>query len=315
MSSQSLFKSLKLPPLGFGAASISGEGGGYSFGKMSEQEASSLLKEAREIGIKLFDSAPIYGFGESERRLGKNFKRVRDELFYISKCGVTWHQNRRVNMTNDPKVSLEMLHQSLRDLQTDYIDLYMVHWPDERVDIRTTLEPLVRAQEVGKIKYLGLCNTNEDEIKLAQEVAKISVVQNELNLFSRGSLGLIENISKQQISFMSWGTLDKGILTGTVKKGRSFDSSDCRSWAPWWKAIDKDPRYQAVEKMQQLLRDTPHTLTSLAIGHNLSIPGVDMVLCGMKNSSQLHSAWEASQLAPNEELLAAAKEICDLNVH
>lgn len=312
MTKESLFKSLNLGPLGFGAASISGESGGYSFGSMSEDDAVSLVREAFERGIKLFDTAPIYGFGESERRLGASFKSSeRDQVFLISKCGVSWHEpSRRVNMTNDPKVAKDMLHQSLKDLKSDFIDLYMVHWPDEHVDIRATLEPLVRAQEEGKIKYLGLCNTNKDEIKLASEIGEIKVVQNELNLFSRWSVGLIEELLvPEAISFMSWGTFDKGILTGRVSKKRSFDSSDCRSWAPWWKAIKKDERYDAVEKLEAMLAKTEFNLQSLAIGHNLATPGVDMVLCGMKNSEQLESAFVAARNPVTVDLVELALDM------
>ncbi len=297
MQTESLFKSLKLGNLGFGAAAISGDEGGYSFGAISEEDARSLVRQAYERGIKLFDTAPIYGFGESERRLGKTFRpSERERVFFISKSGVTWHQNRRVNMTNDPSVALSMLHQSLKDLRSDYIDLYMIHWPDEKIDIRATLEPLARAQEEGKIKYLGLCNSNPEELSRAQEIAEIRVIQNELNIFSRASVPFIEEVLvKEAISFMSWGTFDKGILTGRVSKKRHFDSSDCRSWAPWWKAIKKDERYEWVQKFQELLRETSHTLQSLAIGHNLSLAGVDMVLCGIRNSEQLESALAASE--------------------
>ncbi len=311
MDKISLFKSLNLGNLGFGAASISGEEGGYSFGRMSEEDALSLVREAFERGIKLFDSAPIYGFGQSERRLGMAFRpSERERVFLISKCGVSWHDNRRVNMTNDPQVCLGMLHQSLKDFKSDYIDLYMVHWPDEKVDIRATLEPLARAQEQGKIKYLGLCNTNPEELALAQEVAPMKVVQNELNLFSRASVSFIEeSLAAQAISFMSWGTFDKGILTGRVSKSRSFDSSDCRSWAPWWKAIKKDERYKVVEKLSELLKDTPYTLQSLAMAHNLSISGVDMVLCGMRSTEQLESALLASESLASGEIIAEALEI------
>lgn len=309
LSHSSLFKSLKIPKLGFGAAAISGEAGGYGFGNISENDALSLLSEARERGIKLFDSAPIYGFGESERRLGKAFKSVRSEVFVISKCGVTWKSTKRVDMTNDPQVALEMLHQSLRDLRSDYIDLYMVHWPDAKVDIRHTLEPLVRAQEAGKIRYLGLCNTNSEELALAQEVAKIEAVQNQLNLFERGAVDFIKELHEAQISFMSWGTFDKGILTSRVKESRTFDRSDCRSWAPWWKAMDKGPRYQAMVEIERLLERHGHTSVELALAHNLSVTGVDAVLCGMKNSEQLASAHSAITRPVSQDLIEQALEI------
>ena len=124
-----LLKRLSKLPLAFGGAAISGEGGGYGFGDISESAAIDLLKEAYDLGFTIFDTAPIYGFSLSEKRMGKAFKSMRDKVFIVSKSGVTWNESKRVDMTNDPKVARLMLEQSLRDLESDYIDLYMIHWP------------------------------------------------------------------------------------------------------------------------------------------------------------------------------------------
>ncbi len=275
-------------PMGFGGASISGEGAGYGFGAMDEKTAINLLHEARDLGVKLFDTAPIYGFGLSEERFGKAFKKSRQDVFYVSKSGVTWSPMKRVDMTNDPKTTLSMLETSLRTLQTDYIDLYMIHWPDAKVDIRRPMEVLVKAQREGKIKSIGLCNTNQKEIELAEEIGVIRAVQNQLNLFERADVDVFLPWLKQKgISYMSWGTLDKGILTGRVDRERKFDQQDCRSWAPWWKAINFEERFQFVERLKPLMSEREITGVELAIGHNLAVDGVDMVLCGARTSEQL----------------------------
>ena len=122
--------------IGFGGAAISGEGGGYGFGDMSETEAQTLLGHSWELGINLYDTAPIYGFGLSEERLGKYLPK---DAIIVTKGGVDWHSTRRVNMTNDPKVIERMFLESLKRLKREYIDVYMIHWPDKNVDIRRPL--------------------------------------------------------------------------------------------------------------------------------------------------------------------------------
>jgi len=297
-------------PLAFGGASISGEGGGYGFGNISEGEAIDLLKEAYDLGLRLFDTAPIYGFGLSEQRLGKAFNQNRDKVFIVSKSGVTWHENKRVDMTNKPEVTQKMLEQSLRDLNTDYIDLYMIHWPDANVDIRRPLEILAKAKEQGKIKHIGLCNTTIEDLEKSKEVEKVEVVQSEFNFFQTAlAENLFPYLKKHDISFMSWGTLDKGILTGRVDEKRKFDATDCRSWAPWWKNADNKSKFNAMKKIWPLLDEHGHTGLELALAHNLYFDEVTSALCGARNSDQLRSLLKALENLPGKELLEEAKRL------
>ncbi|MBL7664836.1 MAG: aldo/keto reductase [Bacteriovoracaceae bacterium] len=285
---------LKVSEIAFGGAAISGEGGGYGFGDITEVESEKLLKAALERGINFFDTAPIYGFGLSEQRLGKAFKKMRDKVILVSKCGVTWHENKRVDMNNSAKVTQKMLEQSLRDLQTDYIDLYMVHWPDARVDIRETVEVLAKAQMQNKIRYIGLCNTFEEDYHKASEVAEISVFQSEFSLTqSAVESNLFPLCEKNNIGFMSWGTLDKGILTGRVIEERKFDASDCRSWAPWWNKKEVLVKVEKVKKLKAFLQDKDYDLLTSALAYNLSFKNVSSAICGVRNLGQLESLLEA----------------------
>ncbi|POB15255.1 aldo/keto reductase [Halobacteriovorax sp. DA5] len=288
----------------FGGASISGEGAGYGFGDISKEDSISLLQYAFDRGVKIFDTAPIYGFGESEKRIGEAFKNNREKVFIVSKSGVTWHENKRVDMTNDPVVTQKMIEQSLRDLNSDYIDLYMVHWPDERVDIRKTLEVIAKAKHEGKVKHIGLCNTTTEEFKLASQVDRVEVIQSQFNFFEQDvKKDIFPIVNENDLSFMSWGTLDKGILTGRVTKDRKFDKSDCRSWAPWWKAMDKESRYDIVARMQPALEK--HGLTGLdfAIHFNLSHDELSTVLCGARDHDQLDGVLNSLEKKVTKEVL------------
>ncbi len=308
-----LLKSLSNIPLAFGGAAVSGEGGGYGFGNISEGEAIELLKLSFEKGFRIFDTAPIYGFGLSELRIGKAFKDMRDKVFLVSKSGVTWHENKRVDMTNDPLVTARMLDQSLRDLNSDYIDLYMIHWPDDRVDIRRPLEVLSKAKAQGKIKHIGLCNTNLDDLEKSFEIDRIEVVQSEFNFFQNSIKdSIFPYLKKHNISFMSWGTLDKGILTGRVNESRKFEASDCRSWAPWWKNADNKSKFQTMNKIMPLLEKYNLSGLELAIGHNLSFPEVSVALCGARNIEQLQSIFKALEKLPSKEMILEIESLANL---
>ncbi|MCY4523762.1 MAG: aldo/keto reductase [Halobacteriovoraceae bacterium] len=326
--------SIKKFPLGFG-------GGGLSINneliKNSPKEMTSigLLHHAFEKGFRLFDTAPFYGSGTSEICIGEAFKHIRDKVFIISKSGVVWDQNKIYTKTNDPKITEKMLHQSLKNLNTDYIDLYMVHWPDKNIDIRLTLEVYADALEKGVIRHIGLCNTNKDDLKKAQEVVKIDAVQSEFNLLNRKPFTDIQNFLRENdISFISWGTLDKGILAGQFNRN---DKSKV-----WWKRMDVLEKIEKIEnihpyllkkykinkaqlkwtkkilkkmrklkKIQPLLEKYQITELQLALAHNLAGNEPTISLCGISNKEQLNQLVDSLDNIPSKEVIYQALSILD----
>ena len=274
----------------FGGAALSGLGGGYGFGEIDDPQG--LISHVYERGVRYFDTAPIYGFHKSEQELGRGLKN-KDSVI-ISKAGVSWHSSQRVNLSNEPKIIAKMLEDSLRHLNREYIDIYMIHWPDPRVDVRYSIEVLQKAKEQDKILSIGLCNTNDEEIELAQQISDIEYTQCEFNLFQDG----FSPLAKTKLS-MGWGTFDKGILSGSVDLNRQFDSSDCRSWAPWWKKSDWRQKVEKVAKFQ-------HDAKSLALHHSLS--ELDFTICGGKSIAQWDEIFELSQMQVDEHQLKAARE-------
>ena len=115
------------------------------------------------------------------------------------------------------------------------------------------------------------------------------------------------------MSFMSWGTLDKGIITGRVdEQKRVYDKSDCRSWAPWWKAADNKDKFLAMKKLLPILDKNHHTGLELALGYNLSFPELSVAICGTKNSAQLQTLLKALSNLPKSEVLNEYVELAKL---
>ncbi|TDJ07313.1 MAG: aldo/keto reductase [Deltaproteobacteria bacterium] len=302
MHIEQAFKNLAI---GFGGGAISGEGKGYGFGPISENESITLLNKARERGIKVFDTAPIYGFGTSEIRMGKAFAKCREEVFIVSKGGITWDQNKRVDLDNSPRVITKMLEDSLKNLSTDYLDIYMIHWPDPRTDIRRPMEVLSRFKEKGMIKHIGLCNTNMEDLNKAQEIEKIEVLQSEFNLFNTSTKTDILEKLNEPVYFIGWGTLDKGIISGRVTPDRDFESSDARSWAPWWKKSDKNQKMKKMKKVLSYLKESGHTGLEMALGFNKANK-ISLSLIGMRNPDQLDSVFKALENLPDQKIIDKA---------
>lgn len=302
----------QVPIFSFGGGAVSGEGGGYGFGYISENDATQLIRFAYELGFNVFDSAPIYGFGLSEKRIGKALKAVREKVYLTSKSGITWHANKRVNLSNDPKVTEMMLRQSLKDFNTEYIDLYFIHWPDPQVDIRKPLEVLDQYQQKGVIRKIGLCNTNADDLAKAQEICEISVIQSEYNLFNRKPEEIIfPACKKMQAAFMAWGPLDKGLLTGTYDLKRTYDDADARKSAPWFKKSDAEIKHALVGQMIELWK---HEMNFNALSNHelyekwfaflmsfyFSQP-IHTILLGSKSQTQLRQALHSLKVVAQLE--------------
>ncbi|MDA9189484.1 aldo/keto reductase [bacterium] len=294
----------------FGGASLSGSGGGYGFGEISKQKAHHLLNYSYERGIKVFDTAPIYGFGQSEKTLGEVFKKVRESVFYISKSGVDWHSTKRVNMSNCPKVTERMLHQSLKDLKSDYIDLYMIHHPDKKIDIRKPMEVLAKAKQMGKISSIGLCNTSLEDYQKCLEIEKIEALQMEHNFYKRDSFESFKHlIEKDHLTFFCWGGLDKGILSGDVYPDRVYDPCDARSWAPWWKKENKEKKYLTVKKLKSVLEGAGYSLIDLSLHFLMKTDKYLYPLFGMKSSEHVDKIFDCLDHNIDKEVLESCEKI------
>ena len=194
--------------------------------------------------------------------------------------------------------------------QNEMIDLYLVHWPDSNVDIRETFEVLVRAQEEGKLKYIGLSNTNAEDFEKAREVGVVSVCQAQDSFFHSTTRDtLFDTFADAGGGFMSWGTLEKGILTGRAKPDRVYDDKDVRNHAPWWTSVDHSPFYETMEQLKPLLQDTGHTGLELALAHALSSPTLSTALCGARTPEQIDGLIAALANLPTSDVLGECHQI------
>lgn len=312
---ENLLKKWSSIPFAFGGAALSGDGGGYGFGKGDPVQ--DLLKVAFERGVTLYDTAPIYGFGKSEEVLGEFAKGKREKIRLISKSGVYWHNSKRVDMTNDPKITLKMFEESLKRLKTDYIDLYMIHWPDPKTDIRYPLEVLAKLKEEGKILEIGLCNTTIEDLKTSEEIVDIRVVQSQHNIYEEPPQEVIDYILKKDLSFMGWGTFDKGILSGRVDKKReqskNYDDADCRRNAPWWNQKDVIAKVEKLGFYKNTAKNLELSESELALSYALTPKWASHVLAGAKTIKDLEDILEGKREVLSEELRLEIQEQCRLS--
>ena len=263
--------------------------GGHGWGKVDEKELDNTVSTALDTGITLFDTADVYGLGRSEERLGKVLKNRRSEVIVSSKFGV----RRKGNQTffdNSPDWIAQALEASLYRLQTDYIDLYQLHYWDGKSSFDNIFETLERFREQGKIRYYGVTNVSWETLgysprSLPQGFVSCSF---EFNLFQRKHEESIKNFIEQgPASFLSWGSLCQGLLGGNYGHNSSFPEEDRRSRDTYvnfhGNLFKKNLGYLKALK-QRFSR--PDTLAQISLRWILDRFPESIALVGMKQSSQ-----------------------------
>ncbi len=264
----------KLSYYAFGGASLSSYGAGYGFGPIEKEQ--DLLHLAFDLGVNTYDTAPFYGYGQSELTLGEFSQNKREKIFLINKGGLTWDQNKRFDVINTCEVYEKMLSESLKRLKTDFLDLYLVHHSSKE-DIRYVAEFLVKKKEKGIIRYLGYCNLNLEEVKKFHEIILPDAVQYEVNLIRDVSQNLLDFIQKAY--FFSWGPFSQGLLTGSWGP---FHELDARSKAPWWK---KRYKKNLIEKLKNIQKTK--SLVEINLEYLKSKKYINSILIGFKSEQQL----------------------------
>ena len=189
--------------------------GGYGWGDVQNQELLDAVHQALDQGVNFFDTADTYGLGESEKTLAQGLGSHRKEVVIASKFGVRTGNGKTV-YDNSPAYIQQALENSLRRLNTDYIDLYIIHYRDGVTPMADVVGKLEELRDQGKIRYFGLSNIHADGVEeLLPYQGKFVSCQDEFSLACRkyeDDLKLVQE--KMQVSPMTWGSLGQGILTG-----------------------------------------------------------------------------------------------------
>lgn len=204
--------------------------GGYGWGNVQEQELLDAITCAIDHGINFFDTADTYGLGQSELTLAKGLGNKRKDVIIESKFGVRFGKEGTI-YDNSPKYIQECLEGTLKRLNTDYIDIYTIHYRDNKTPIAEVVGKLEELQKEGKLRYFGLSNIHKDEMfELEAYKGKFVCCQDEFSLacrrFEQDLLAVKHEIGTTPLT---WGSLGQGILTGKYDRNCTFENNDRRS--------------------------------------------------------------------------------------
>ena len=279
--------------------------GGSFWGGADDADSMRTISRALDMGINLIDTAPVYGFGESEQVVGRAVREYgsRDRVVLATKCGLKWDDNGIYRDSEPERLEME-LHDSLRRLRTDYIDIYQVHWPDRRVPYEDTAAQMLRFQEEGKIRLIGVSNFSVEQLNQFQPVSSISTIQPPYNLFEQETeTDVLPWAIQRDLTVLGYGAICRGLLSGRVGLGSEFPDGDIRNYDPKFQAPRLERYLDAVSRLDQLARSRfNRRVIHLSVRWVLDRYAGLVALWGARRPDQLDAVPEIMdwQLTPEE---------------
>lgn len=289
--------------------------GGYGWGSVQESELLDAVHAALDAGVNFFDTADTYGLGQSERTLAKGLGSRRRDVVIESKFGVRVGGGKTV-YDNSPEYIQQALEESLRRLNTDYIDVYLVHYRDGKTPIADVVGKLEELKVAGKLRYYGLSNIHGDGLEeLLPYAGRFACCQDELSLACRKNEDDLRAVqSRLRATPMTWGSLGQGILTGKYNRENvCFGADDRRSREIYvnFHGEKLEQNLRIVEALRKIAANREKSVAACAIRWILDTLPESVVIAGVKRPAQLSANVEAMGWTLNEEELRELNEVSE----
>jgi len=275
-------------------------GGTSMWGDNDNSESVKTLQHAISIGLNAIDTAAVYGYGLAEEIVGKAVEGHRHDVIIATKCGLRWNTDKGtlrferdghrtvINLTAEG-IFYEV-EESLRRLNTDYIDIYFTHWPSIppfETPVEETMNALSELKKQGKIRAIGACNVTTEKLAEYRKYAEIDVIQNRYTMLDRRFAPLLPICEKQNIAFQAYSPLEMGLLTGKIGMDYVYRPNEVREANVWFKESNRRLALDMLDKFKPLLSKYGCTMAQLVIAYTVSrIPNM-IAICGARKISQV----------------------------
>jgi aryl-alcohol dehydrogenase-like predicted oxidoreductase len=274
------------------------------------------------LGINCFDTAEAYGadtpasfyLGKSESLLAKGLGNRRHEVILVTKFGICYFDTGRVRDSRRERV-MSSIEGSLRRLKTDYLDVYLIHWPDDQTPFDETMRALEDIVQQGKVRFVGVSNFKADEIAACMEARRVDIGQYGYSLFDRRMERTVFPYCQEHgIGVMGYGSLAYGLLTGALDETTTFPERDWRSRGmvfnlPLFTEETYPRNIRVVAELERIARRRGRPVYDLALAWVLSNPTISVALVGMRKPEEVEAnvaalGWTLTE-AEHEEIDAA----------
>ena len=299
---------LQVHPIGFGANAI---GGHNLYPDLDEEENRQMVNYIIQSDINFIDTAYAYGNGRSEEILGEVIAEIcrRESLIIATKAS-----HRRVNgetfHDNPPDFLKQAVEEALNRLQTDYIDLFYLHYPDKKTPKNEAVAALQELKEAGKIKAIGLSNFSLDQIKEANKEGCVEVVQDHYNLLHRDlEQSLFPYLQENNISFVPFFPFQSGLLTGKYDGSESFPDGDLRQGQADFQGQRFQDNVKKVQQLKPLAKKYNVSISNIVLAFYLTRGPIQAVIPGAKKPEQIDNNLKTMQVNLSKDDIALIDQL------
>ncbi|RFU62450.1 aldo/keto reductase [Peribacillus glennii] len=291
---------LYVNPIGLGTNAV---GGHNIYPNLIEETGKDVVRTAIDNGINFLDTAYIYGPERSEELIGEVIKEKgnRSEIVIATK-GAHKFVGGKIVLDNSPAFLREAVENSLKRLQTDYIDLFYIHFPDEGTPKAEAVGALKELKDAGKIKAIGVSNFSIEQLKEANKDGYVDVLQSEYNLFNREvEKEILPYTKDHNISFVPYYPLAAGLLGGRYTKETTFN--DGRAKNPLFQGEAFVRNLEKVEQVREIANAKNAEVAHVVLAWYLTRDSVDALIPGAKRPEQVTNNLKTLEIQlTNEEI-------------
>jgi aryl-alcohol dehydrogenase-like predicted oxidoreductase len=299
--------------------------GGWMWGGTDEKEAIKAIRASIDAGVTTIDTAAVYGFGLSEKIVGKAIKGKRDDVVIATKCGMRWDSDEGsdpwpqkdahgkdivIRKNSKPESIIYECEQSLKRLGIDVIDLYQLHWPDMSTPFEDSWNAMVKLQQEGKVRAIGVSNYSVDQLKRCHAVRHVNSVQPPYSLIRRNiEKDLIPFCQRNQVGVIVYSPLERGLLTGRVSVDREFAKDDHRRELEIFSKENRKRVLDVLEEIRPIAEKHKASFSQVILNCTIHMPGITAAIVGARGPDQaLENAKAAElELTPDERLQVITK--------
>lgn len=303
---------LRVSVEGLGCMGMTDFPGGTVYGTPDQAESMATIHRAIELGVTMLDTADLYGPFTNEQLVGKAIAGKRDQVTIASKFGFEIDDADTITFAynGQPAYVRKSIERSLKNLKTEYIDLYYLHRLDPNTPIEDTVGAMADLVNEGKVRYLGLSEVPSPIIRRAHAVHPITAIESEYSLFDRGveSTGVLETTRELGIGFVGYSPLGRGFLSGAIKSPDDFEPNDSRRMFPRYQGDNFYKNLELVQKLKTMAQTKGVTASQLALAWVLAqdvvaIPGTKRRTYLEANVAAANIALSPSELAELDSIL------------